>query len=90
MDVTTRRKTDFRIKMAHGLLQPYKQKERIIRAFLTGSPKMTHNLECLQIILHYIQSFTTNKKLHETKELQNVIFHQIENYYLDTSCTDGY
>ena len=49
---------------------------------------MTHNLECLQITLHYIQSFITNKKLHETKDLQNVISHKIE--YLDISCTQGY
>ena len=59
MNLTTRGKTDFGTKEAYGLLQPYKQKERIIMAFLTGTPKMTHNLECLQIMSHYIQNFTT-------------------------------
>ena len=90
MDMTTRGKTDFRIEMVHGLLWPYKQKERTIRAFLTGTPKMTHNLECLQITLHYIQSFTTNKKSHETKDLQNVIFYKIEDYHPEILCSQGY
>ena len=50
-------------------------------AFLTGTPKMT---------LHYIQSFATNKKSHETKDLQIIIFCKIEDYHLDVSCTQEY
>ena len=90
MDVTTRGKTDFGTKIVYGLLWPYRQKKSIIRAYLTRTPKMTHNLECLKTALHYIQSFGTNKKSHETKDLQNIIFHKIEDYHLDIFCTQGH
>ena len=57
-----------------------------MRAFLTGSPKMTHHLECLQIASHHFQSFTKYinykclfltiiKEMYETK---NHGFHEIQ------------
>ena len=57
-----------------------------MRAFLTGTPKMTHHLECLQITSHHFQSFTKYinynslfltivKEMYETKDHS---FHEIQ------------
>ena len=59
MNVTTRGKLTFEHKSCMGCPKPYKQKERIIRTFLTGTHKMTQGLECLQIIIFKVSVLIT-------------------------------
>ena len=48
MNMTARGKSNFGVRDMWVILT-IQTKARIMRAFLTGTPKMTHHLQCIQI-----------------------------------------
>ena len=70
-----------------------------MRAFLTGTPEMTHHLECLQITSHHFQSFTKYinyyslfltiiKEMYETKNHGYSEIQELMSTHLTASTSD--